>query len=144
FFHNERDAAFLRSDDFSFCASVRPVRMTPWTKLGYLLRFFYKPMSVALRSDSGALKYVRELIASAGCKSIHIEYEQTGEFLRLLNDRGLQSTIVLHDVISQSVERYFLNAPRLSPRRAYYLAQLHLIRRWERRTLSLATRIVAL
>jgi glycosyltransferase involved in cell wall biosynthesis len=138
---NSKELAYLKKDDFAFCASAKFVKVTRWTRLFNLITNFWLPYQVAVRRSPAISAHVAKL-ASDGASAIHIEYEH-GAFV--LNDvSGLtERTVVFHDVISQSADRRAELARGLL-KRLVYGVQAKLAGSWERRLLPKVDRAVVL
>lgn len=142
-FFNEMEAQYIDKESLSFCESTFFLEITNARRLWNLLLNFSLPLEVAVRSDARVLRKVESLLLPDPDKEIFIEYEQAAFILPRLK-KNVKSTVVFHDVISQSIRRRLESAGRFSLRRLFYWYQLKLIVGWERRLAGLVGKAIVL
>lgn len=142
-FVNEMERDFIDRESLSFCESVSFVEISNLRRFWNLLLNFILPLEIAVRSDARVLRKVESLLTMDSDKEIFIEYEQAAFILPRLKE-SIKSTVVFHDVISQSIRRRLDAAGRLSLRRLFYCCQLKLILNWECRLACFVNKAIVL
>lgn len=142
-FVNEMEAQYIDKESLSFCESTFFVEITNVRRFWNLLLNFSLPLEVAVRSDARVFREVTRLLSRGVEKEIYIEYEQAAFILPKIS-KDVKSTVVFHDIISQSVRRRLECSSKFSLRRFFYWFQLKWILNWERRLARLVDNAVVL
>lgn len=142
-FVNEMEDNFVDERQFEFCASTHLIRISNARRLWNLFFNLLLPAQLAVRADRRALDIINNLLEVDPDQEIFLEYEQAAVILPRINKR-IKSTVVFHDVISQSIQRRIESLEGFSLKRIYYRYQLKLIVNWERRLSGLVDRAIVL
>ncbi|HBT3065703.1 TPA: glycosyltransferase [Klebsiella aerogenes] len=132
-FVNEREIRCVKNERFAKCKSVHLIKITNFRRLYNLLRNPFLPLSIAVRTDKRMFNIVCDLLSRCPDSNIHIEYEQGLQ--NIPNEKYSQVSLVLHDVISQSVDRFYTNEKN-SIKKLFLKFQRYLIIKWEKKFLS--------
>lgn len=127
-FANEKEIEYIDYDNYKECKTVRILEINNLRRFKNLVLSPFIPISIAIRKDSRISKTLKKILDVEPNANIHIEYEQG--LSNINKSYYKQTTIVLHDVMSQSVERFYHNEKKLI-KKLYKKIQLTLIRTWE-------------
>lgn len=130
-FVNERELAHVNVNDFNDCKSVHFVNITKIDRLLNFLKTPWLPIPISVRNDKRIKAYIKNILTED--TDIHIEYEQGMALIPC--DFISKSTVVFHDVISQSYSR-FANGKGSVLKRLFYSFQHHLLLKWEKKYLG--------
>ncbi|QQK72852.1 glycosyltransferase [Pectobacterium versatile] len=138
-FVNEQENIYVDYLLYEKCASVKLVYLNNINRFLNFLNKPWLPIHVAVRNDNRFRKYVGSIINDD--VNIHIEYEQGAVFVpsELLS----KTTVVFHDVISQSLWRYLKGNTNVLKRIIFQFQYLLLIK-WESSLLSKLGRVIVL
>ncbi|HCB1497651.1 glycosyltransferase involved in cell wall biosynthesis [Klebsiella oxytoca] len=128
-FVNETESDFLDSENYNECASVTLIPLSNFYRIKNLLCSSHLPVKIAIRNDSRMKKKLDVLLDKYPLAKIHIEFEQGAVYLK--NRTNTDTTVVFHDVISQSLERFSELSPSLFLR-VFYKHQHKKMLRWEK------------
>ncbi|HEC2555555.1 TPA: glycosyltransferase [Raoultella ornithinolytica] len=131
-FVNEREIAYLEHDRFSKCKTVHLIRITKFRRFYNLLKNPFLPLSIGIRTDKRICKIVDDILSKIPDSSIHIEYAQGLQ--NIPNEKYPQVSLVLHDVISQSVDRFYTSETNFI-KKLFLKFQRYLIINWEKKLL---------
>ncbi|UFT95768.1 glycosyltransferase [Pectobacterium carotovorum] len=138
-FANEKELTYLNNERFKDCASVNLIKINNARRLINIIKKPLLPVCIGIRADSVMKKIIENILNDVPNVKIHVEYEQGIQNIpSYMYDK---TTLVVHDVISQSIERGFENAKGVMSKFFYY-TQLTLIKRWEKKLKGLGKIIV--
>lgn len=140
---NSRESSYALRENFDFCKSVTFIKIGFVSRLYSLLRSINLPLDIAVRNDPRLIQLVKNYMNTHPEAEIHMEYEQTASVLFYLPNK-VNSTVVFHDVISQSVQRRYVRKSVFSPLRWFWKYQFECITNWEKKLASLTEKAVAL
>lgn len=129
---NKHESGYFNPDIYTDCKTSTFLRLTNLRRLINFLTNPLQPLKVAIRNDKRAIKRINDLLSDDSLvDEIMIEYEQGAFIIPKLRKR-VRTTVVFHDVISQSIARRQKAASLWRPSRYFHLLQLRLAERWER------------
>ncbi|MCL2894650.1 glycosyltransferase [Brenneria tiliae] len=140
-FINERELSYLDYSVYEKCSSINFFKLKNINRLCNFLRKPWLPISIAVRNDNRMYQCVKKIITDNKIKDIHIEYEQG--IVLIPSSLLPETTVVFHDIISQSIKRYS-EGERNVVKKILLNMQLSLISRWEDNTLPYLREIVVL
>ncbi|WP_142503316.1 glycosyltransferase [Klebsiella sp. 2680] len=127
-FVNDAEYEYIREENYTFCKSVSFISLSNFNRLKNFIFSFYLPAKVAIRNDRRMKRKLNLLLEKYPVAHIHIEFEQGAVYLqdKMNND----TTVVFHDVISQSLARFAeLNTSFIKS--FFYKTQHKKMFRWE-------------
>lgn len=140
-FCNEREKPYLNMESYIKCASVKIFPISTKMRLINAMKHISSPLGIAARNDKRVHDYINELLSSFNISTFHTEYEQS---ITYIPDEYLPvSSVVLHDVMSQSVERFYENE-KSRLKKIFYMHQSKLIKKWEKEHLTQLGKITVL
>lgn len=131
-FVNEIERLYLSENEFHECESCAFFYISNFKRIINLIKNPFLPLDVAVRADHRILKKINKKLRDEEHGSIFIEYEQ-GAFVLPFITKKVKSTVVFHDVISQSIRRRYESFGKLSLKRLFFRLQLKLCLDWERK-----------
>ncbi|MEC5342065.1 glycosyltransferase [Brenneria populi] len=138
-FANEKELNYLNNERFKNCASINLIKINNTRRLKNFIKNPLLPVGVGIRTDSVMKNVIKNILNEIPDAKIHVEYEQGIQNIpSYLYDK---TTLVVHDVISQSIERGFENAKGIISK-AFYYTQFVLIKKWEKKLKGLGKIIV--
>ncbi|ULJ32491.1 glycosyltransferase [Klebsiella quasipneumoniae] len=132
-FVNEREISYLKNERFNKCKSVHLIKITKFRRLYNLLTNPLLPLSIGIRTDKRIFKIVNDILSNTPNSNIHVEYAQGLQ--NIPHEKYSEVSLVLHDVISQSVDRFYTNETNIF-KRLFLKFQRYLIINWERKLLQ--------
>lgn len=131
-FVNKIEQRYFLEKKFNECKSYCFFNISNFQRIINLIKNPVLPLDVAVRADHRVLKKINKLLRDEDHDSIFIEYEQ-GAFILPFLTKKVNSTVVFHDVISQSIRRRYESSGKLSLKRFFYGLQLKLCLDWEKK-----------
>lgn len=129
-FFNNNEKDFCDDTDFSFCKSIELFSLTNLRRIVNFISNINLPVCLAIRKDYRVFASFHRLLRKLPQACIHIEYEQGAVYLddKLRRD----DTVVFHDVISQSVDRFRSSSANFF-KKNYYGLQYYMLTKWEKK-----------
>ncbi|WP_103160049.1 glycosyltransferase [Pectobacterium odoriferum] len=138
-FVNEREKNYVDYSLYEKCSSIKLIYLSNINRFLNFLNKPWLPLPIAIRNDNRVRDYVTGIITND--VNIHIEYEQGAIFIP--TDFLSKTTVVFHDVISQSLERYSKGNSNIL-KRIFFKLQYLLLVKWERLLLSRLGKVIVL
>ncbi|PKX81228.1 glycosyltransferase [Pectobacterium peruviense] len=138
-FVNEREKIHVDYSLYEKCSSIKLIYLNNKNRFLNILNKPWLPFPMAIRNDRRVKEYLASIINDN--MDIHIEYEQGAIFIPI--DLLSKTTVVFHDVISQSFERYSKGSSNLI-KRCFFKCQHLLLVKWERLLLPRLARVIVL
>lgn len=138
---NEKEIDYI--SPFEQCVSSTFYEITNTQRLINLICNPLLPLDVSVRCDRRVLYKIKEILNNDNDSEVFIEYAQGAFFLPKIN-RKIKSTVVFHDVISQSVRRRYESSKKFSLKRLFYRLQLKLSLDWERKLAKIIDQAIVL
>lgn len=142
-FVNEIERLYLSENKFHECESCAFFYISNFQRIINLIKNPFLPLDVAVRADHRILKKINKKLRDEDHNSIFIEYEQ-GAFVLPFLTKKMESTVVFHDVISQSIKRRYESSGKLSLKRIFYRLQLKFCLDWERKLAKIIDQAIVL
>lgn len=130
-FVNTQESPYFNPREFQKYASAKFFKLSNTRRALNWARNLYLPIEVAIRADSRVDKHVKKLIGDFSPSEIYMEYEQAAYIIREI-ETATKKTLVLHDVMSQSLERRMQKARKYSLRKIFLKFQLSMTKAWEK------------
>lgn len=142
-FVNKIEKSYLSENKFNKCESYAFFYISNFQRVVNLIKNPVLPLDVAVRADNRVLKKINKKLRDEEHDSIFIEYEQ-GAFILPFLTKKVKSTVVFHDVISQSIRRRYESSGKLSLKRLFYRLQLKFCLDWEKKLAKLIDQTIVL
>lgn len=140
-FGNEREREFLDSGEFSFCLEARVFELDRALRVRSALRHPGLPL-VASARFAAASAWMRDAFVRHRFSDVWIEFLQAASLLDLIPDPTLETTLVVHDLLHQGLDR------RADESRGWkrfaYRWEARRTRRWEASVLLRPRRLLTL
>lgn len=142
-FVNAQERKYLNPRAFQKYASAKFFSLSNMRRALNWAKNFHLPVEVAIRADRRINKHITGLIETFSPSEIFMEYEQAAYIIRRV-ETDAKKTLVLHDIMSQSIERRATQASACSARRLFLKLQLRMTKSWERKIFESVDNIVVL
>jgi glycosyltransferase involved in cell wall biosynthesis len=139
-FCNEHDRAYREEEAFAFCSEVGVFSLSQGSRWWAALRHPGMPLTASVRYLAAA-RWLEDRTRVSRFREVWIEFIQGAAVLDLL-PTDVSTTVVVHDLLHQALERRAAAAPPGIRRLLQWEAAR--TRRWESRVLRRATRILTL
>ena len=137
---NAVEFGFLKISKYNF-ETFNYFKISNFNRLKNWAFNFLLPPRVAIRCDKRTVLKINDILNKYNEGEIYIEYEQGAYVLPMLRRRA-HSTVVFHDVISQSVKRKLDRFSKFSIFRLMYALEFFLTTRWEKAISSYIDRVI--
>lgn len=124
--YNNREAPYVSAENYNGLNTVKLFRIDNLRRILNLILNYKVPLSIAVKSDYR----IKKMAMGNSYQSIHIEYEQ-GLGCIPSSDYN-KCNVVLHDVLSQSLQRFYLGEKNLLKKIIYYY-RFRRVLRWEQK-----------
>ncbi|KQN63727.1 hypothetical protein ASF13_19325 [Erwinia sp. Leaf53] len=132
---------YYNMEDYDFCKSVSVFGVSKIGRLFNLLMNLTLPFHIAIKNDRKINSAIADLLKVIPDCSFHVEYEQGAIFIP--QNKKINSTLVFHDVISQSLLRFAEQSDSVL-KRYFFKMQYKKIIKWERNELLPIENIIVL
>ncbi|HDC4344242.1 TPA: glycosyltransferase [Klebsiella quasipneumoniae subsp. similipneumoniae] len=132
-FVNELEGEYFKPELYSKCKSRYFFKLSKWSRLLNVICNISKPSIISLRTDFRVKSKIEEILSQYPGAHIHIEYEQGGVYIT--NKMHGNVSLVFHDVISQSLER-FAKQEDISLKKFFFTHQYEKLLVWEKEILK--------
>lgn len=140
-FVNNREIKYLEYHKYEACASVNIIPITNIKRIKNILSSLKLPINIAARCDKKITELVKKIYNKNNKVEIHVEYEQG---ISAVPNALLGNTqVVVHDVISQSIGRFYQEEKNKLKRNFLYV-QYKALRKWERCAFNKVGKIIVL
>lgn len=135
--YNEREESYINLADYQRLNSTNLLKITNVRRLINFLSNFYLPVNIAAKTDSR----IKSLVKCKEYDYIHIEFEQGISNIPV--ELWSKCNLVLHDVLSQSLYRFYIREKSFFKKIIYYFRYKQMIS-WERKVFNRAGEITVL
>lgn len=135
--YNEREECYINLADYQRLNSTNLLKITNIRRLINFLSNCYLPVNIAAKTDSR----IKSLVKRNTYDYIHIEFEQGISNIPV--ELWSKCNLVLHDVLSQSLYRFYVGEKNFLKKIIYYVRYLQMIR-WERKVFKRVGEITVL
>jgi glycosyltransferase involved in cell wall biosynthesis len=139
-FQNEHEAAIDVGTDFACCVDAHIVKLTRSRRFRAALRHPLLPLIASARF-AAAQRWVRDRMAEGQVQDVWCEFIQAASLLGVI-PRGVPTTLVVHDLFHEALERRAALAH--GARRFLWHLEARRTRSWERRILARPDRLLTL